>query len=47
MPLEYVKDMTEQARAREARGRLLEFEQALFDEINTRKMDEESRKKGG
>ena len=35
------------ARAREARDDYFSFEQASFDEINTRKMDEEPRERSG
>ena len=47
MPPEYVKDMREQLAQGKHEDDYFSFEQALFDEINTRKMDEESRKKGG
>ena len=47
MPPEYVKDMREQLALGKHEDDYFSFEQALFDEINTRKMDEESRKKGG
>ena len=47
MPPEYVKVMREQLAQGNHEDDYFSFEQALFDEINTRKMDEESRKKGG
>ena len=47
MPPENVKDMREQLAQGKHEDDYFSFEQALFDEINTRKMDEESRKKGG
>ena len=47
MPPEYVKDMREQLAQGKHEDDYFSFGQALFDEINTRKMDEESRKKGG
>ena len=47
MPHEYVKGMREQLAQGKHEDDYFNFEQALFDEINTRKMDEESRKKGG
>ena len=46
MPPEYVKDMREQLAQGKHEDDYFGFEQALFDEIDTRKMDEESRKKG-
>ena len=47
MPPEYVKDMREQLAQGTHQDDYFIFEQALFDEINTRKTDEESRKKSG
>ena len=44
MPQEYVKDMREQLTQGKHEDDYYSFEQALFDEINTRKMDEDSRK---
>ena len=44
---EYVKDMREQLAQGKHKDDYFSFEQALFNEINTRKMDEESRKKSG
>ena len=44
---EYVKDMREQLAQGKHKEDNFSFEQALFNEINTRKMDEESRKKSG
>ena len=44
---EHVKDMREQLAQGKHEDDYFSFEQALFDEIHTRKMDEESRKKGG
>ena len=46
MPPEYVKVMREQLAQGMHEDDYFSFEQALFDEINTRKMDEEKRKKG-
>ena len=43
MPSEYVKDMREQLAQGKHEDDYFSFEQALFDEINTRKLDEESR----
>ena len=47
MPPEHVKDMRDQLAQGKHEDDCFSFEQALFDEINKRKMDEESRKKGG
>ena len=47
MPMEYVKDMRERLTDGKFDGDYYGFEQELFDEISTRKMDEESRKHGG
>ena len=47
MPQEYVKDMRELLTSGKYNDDYYGFEQALYDEINTRKMDEESRKGGG
>ena len=44
---EYVKDMREQLPQGKHEDDYFRFEQALFDDIHTNKMDEESRKKGG
>ena len=44
---EDVNNMREQLAQGKHEDDYFSFEQALFDEINTRKMDEESRKKGG
>ena len=46
MTPEYVKDMREQLAQGKHEDDFFSFERALFDEINTSKMDEESRKKG-
>jgi hypothetical protein len=47
MPAEYVKDMREQLTQGKHVDDYHGFEQALFDEIATRKMDEDSRKSNG
>ena len=47
MPQEYVKDMRELLTSGKYNDDYYGFEQALYDEINTRKMDEESRKGSG
>jgi hypothetical protein len=47
MPQDFVKDMREQLTQGKHHKDYHGFEQALFDEIATRKMDEESRKSGG
>ena len=47
MPPGYVKDIREQLVQGKLEDDCFSFEQALFDEINTTKMDGESRKKGG
>ena len=44
---EYVKDMREQLAQGKHKDDYFSFEQSWFNEINTRKMDEESRKKSG
>ena len=44
---EHVKDMREQLAQGKHKDDYFSFEQALFNEINTRKRVEESRKKGG
>ena len=46
-PPEYVKVMREQLAQGKHQDDYFSFEQVLFDEINTRKMDEGSRKKSG
>ena len=45
--LEHVKDMRWQLSQGKHEDDCFSFEQALFDEINTRKVGEESRKKSG
>ena len=47
MPPKNVKDMREQLAHGKHEDDYFSFEQASFDEINTRKMDEESSKKSG
>ena len=47
MPQEYVKDMRDKLTEGKYRDDYHGFEQELFDEVSTRKMDEESRKTGG
>ena len=43
MPPEYIKDMSEQLAQGKHEDDYFSFEQALFEEINTRKMDEDGR----
>ena len=43
MPPEYIKDMSEQLAQEKHEDDYFSFEQALFEEINTRKMDEDGR----